>query len=282
MNNTPIKQTIIALALACLSLSASAHRTWLLPSSTIVESRDPWVTVDGAVSENLFDYDTNALSLEGVVVIGPDGAALATPTILAGKLRSSIDVKLAKEGTYKIALVTKSVMANYKAGGETKRFRGTEAAFAKEVPADATDVRVTTMNARLETFVTALKPSTAALKPSGAGLEMVPVTHPNDLRAGDVAKVRFQLDGKPLPNFAFSMVPGGVRYRGVLGEIRVTTDAKGEASVTLPAAGMYWLNASYPVNARGAGGMGGPGAAEAGPANTTRYSYAATIEILPQ
>lgn len=301
MHNTPIKQTILALALACLAVSASAHRTWLLPTATVVENREPWVTVDAAISENLFDYDSNALSLDGVVVIGPDGAAMATPPVLAGKLRNSIDIKMAKDGTYKIALVTQNVMASYKAGGETKRFRGSEAAFAKEVPADAPELRVTHMNARLETFVTANKPSTAALKPTGVGLEMVPVTHPNDLRAGEVAKWRFTLDGKALPNFAFSMVPGGVRYRSVLGEIRVNTDANGEATVTLPDAGMYWLNASYPANAR-AGGMGGPGmggpggpggagaggpggagaGGDAGPAVTTRYSYAATIEIMPQ
>ena len=277
MKNTPLKQTLLAAVLACLAVSASAHRTWLLPTATNVETRDGWVTIDAAVSENLFDYDSNALSLDGVVIIGPDGATMAAPPVLAGKLRNSIDLKLAKDGTYKIALVTKSVMASYKdkAGGEMKRFRGTEAAFAKEVPADAPELRVTRMHARLETFVTSNAPSTAALKPSGEGLEMVPVTHPNDLRAGEVAKWRFQLDGKALPNFAFSLVPGGVRYRSVLGEIRVNTDAKGEASVTLPEAGMYWLNASYPANT-------GKGPGMEGPAVSNRFSYAATIEILPQ
>lgn len=277
MKNTPIKQTLLAAMLACLAVSASAHRSWLLPTATVVESREPWVTIDAAVSENLFDYDSNALSLDGVVVIGPDGAAMAAPPVLAGKLRNSIDLKLAKDGTYKITLVSTSVMASYKAGSEMKRFRGSEAAFAKEVPADAPELRVTRVHARLETFVTANTPSTAALTPTGEGLEMVPVTHPNDLRAGEVAKWRFQLDGKALPNFAFSLVPGGVRYRSVLGEIRVNTDAKGEASVTLPEAGMYWLNASYPVNTGKGPGMGSEGAAV-----TKRFSYAATIEILPQ
>ncbi len=75
---------------------------------------------------------------------------------------------------------------------------------------------------------------------------MVPVTHPNDLRAGETITWRFQLDGKPLPNLPFSLVPGGVRYRGMLGELRLTTDAKGEVKFTVPEANMYWLSAKFP------------------------------------
>jgi uncharacterized GH25 family protein len=270
MQDTPIKQTLAALALAALSLQASAHRPWLLPTATLVESRDAWVTIDGAISENFFEFDHMPLKLDGIVIAGPDGAPVTVPAVTMGKLRSSFDLKLDKPGTYKVALVTNTVMASYKAGDEVKRFRGSEEAFAKEVPANAPELKTSYQQARLETFVTNLKPSDGALKASGHGLELVPVTHPNELRAGETAKWRFQLDGKALPNFAFSLVPGGVRYRGVLGEIRLVTDAKGEAAVTLPDAGMYWLNANYPE--AGAKGPGEPG--------SRRYSYAATLEIL--
>ena len=265
------KHTLSALALAAVSLHASAHRSWLLPTSTLVDAREAWVTIDGAVSEDLFDFDFTPLKLDGIAITGPDGAALAPPTVAMSKLRSSFDLKLAQPGTYKIALVSNSVMASYKMGTEMKRFRGSEEAFAKEVPANAAELTTSYQQARIETFVTNVKASDGALKASGQGLEMVPVTHPNELRAGEAAKWRFQLDGKALPNFAFSLVPGGVRYRGVLGEIRLVTDAKGEATVTLPPAGMYWMNANYPVLRDK--GPGEPGA--------RRYSYAATLEVLP-
>lgn len=277
MNTTMIKQTLLVAVLASLSLQASAHRPWLLPSATVVEAKEPWVMIDGAVSEGLFEFDHIALKLDGVSIIEPDGAAGAAPSVTSGKMRSSFDLKMIKPGTYKIALVNKSVMASYKANGEAKRWRGTEEAFAKEVPANAEDLRTTIQHARIETFVTATQPSSgASLKPSGVGLEMVPLTHPTDLRAGETAKWRFLLDGKPLANFPFSMVQGGVRYRGVLGEIRLATDASGEASVALPAAGMYWVSASYPAGL--AKGMG----PENGPASMRRYSYTATLEILPE
>ena len=274
MKNGSIKHILLTALLAGVALQANAHRTWLLPSATVLEGKEPKVTIDGAVSENLFDFDTNTLKLDGAQVLGPDGKALALPPVLVGHLRSSIDLKLDKPGTYKVQLVNRNVMGSWKVNGETKRFRGTEEAFAKEVPAQAQDLRVTRQHTRLETFVTANKPSDAVLKPTGEGLELVPVTHPNELRAGETAVWRLQLDGKPLKNFPFSLIPGGVRYRSTLGEIRLTTDANGEARVKLPDAGMYWLNASYPLRDPNAGPMDGP-------AQARRYVYGATLEILP-
>ena len=142
------------------------------------------------------------------------------------------------------------------------------------MPANAAELQSSSQHARIETFVSANKSSTGALKPSGAGLEMVPVTHPNELRAGETATWRFTLDGKPLANFPFSLIPGGVRQRGVLGEIRLSTDASGQASVKLPDGGWYYMSASYPAGLA-------KGAQPPGP-NPRRYSYTASLEILPE
>jgi uncharacterized GH25 family protein len=38
------------------------------------------------------------------------------------------------------------------------------------------------------------------LQPLNEGLEMVPITHPNDLVAGEPARFRMMLDGKPAGN----------------------------------------------------------------------------------
>lgn len=275
MNN--LKKTLLALALATLSMSASAHRGWLYPQATHVEAKEAWVTIDGAISEGLFDIDHVPLKLDDATIIDPDGVSTPAPKPVMGKQRSSFDLKMIKDGTYKISLVTQNVMGSYKdkAGGELKRFRGTEATLAKDVPADAQDVKTVRTHARLETFVSANKQTTGAFKPTGVGLEMIPLTHPTDMRPGETATWRFQLDGKPLPKFAFSLTQGGVRYRGVLGEMRLVTDAKGEVSVKLPAPGMYWLHAGFPVTSE----KGVPADA---PADLRRFSYAATLEILPE
>jgi uncharacterized GH25 family protein len=270
-----LSKTLIALALAGAAVSAHAHKPWLLPSSTYVEAKEPWVTVDAAISEGLFDIDHQPLKLDGLSVTGPDGASVPLENASTGKLRSTFDVKMAKPGTYRVALVSQSVMASWKVDGETKRFRGTEEAFAKDVPVKADELQVSRTSSRLETFVSANKTDAAVFKPTGVGLELVPVTHPNDMRAGEKATWRFLLDGKPAANQAFSMIPGGVRYRGTLGEIRQTTDAKGEISFTIPEAGMYLVTSSWPVAAAAQ-----PGQPRQMPPR--RVTYGATVEVLPQ
>lgn len=274
-----LNQTVLALVCAGLSgmaTQAQAHRPWLLPSSSMVDSKDPWVTVDAAISEGLFDIDFLPLKLDGLEITGPDGARVTPDNASTGHLRSTFDVKLAKPGTYKAAIVQQNVAGSYTLNGETKRFRGSEETLAKDVPADAKDVKLSRMSNRLETFFSAGSTNDAVFKPTGVGLEFVPLTHPNDLRAGEKATWRFLIDGKPAVKQAFSLIPGGVRYRGVLGEIRQSTDEKGEISFALPAAGMYLLSTSWPAAAPQAPG----GERPTMPAR--RLSYSATLEVLPQ
>lgn len=273
-----LSKTLIALALAGAAFSAQAHKPWLLPSSSLVDSKDAWVTVDAAISEGLFDIDHMPLKLDGLTITGPDGAKVEMQNAMTGRLRSTFDVKLAKQGTYKIALVNQSVMASWKVNGELKRWRGSEAELAANVPAKADELNVSRTYGRLETFVSANTTDEAVFKPTGVGLELVPVTHPNDMRAGEEAKWKFLLDGKPAADQAFSLIPGGVRYRGTLGEIRMTTDAKGEVTFKIPQAGMYLVSSSWPAPpAAQAGQQAGPR-----PMSPRRVTYAATVEVLPQ
>lgn len=275
----PAARTAAALALvlaAALPTAASAHRAWMLPSATVLSGDEPWVTVDAAVSNDLFYFEHVPLRLDGLAVVGPDGAAVKPENTATGKYRSTFDVKLAKPGTYKLAVVNDNLMASYKVGSETKRARGTAETLQKEIPAHATDVNVTRSLSRLEVFVTSGKPNEAALKPTGAGLELVPVTHPNDLVAGDQAAFRFVDDGQPAANVEVTVIPGGNRYRDALGEFKVKTDAEGKFSVKWPGPGMYWINASSGAAPRGAGGPAGTIAQP-----TKRTSYSATLEVLP-
>lgn len=264
-----------AIALTCTQ-SALAHRTWLLPSMGVADDKGAWVTFDAAVSEDLFVFGANAVKLEGLSIQAPDGSSLPAQNASTGRLRSSFDLQLSQEGTYRVSLVNESAMASYKLGTEVKRWRGAVDAIAKEVPKDAQELRVTITQARLETFVTAGRGSEGALRPAGKGLEVLPVTHPEHYAPGDVARFRALLDGKPLTGLTVAVVPGGVRYRGVLREQAFTTDAKGEFSVKWPEAGMYAINASYPPRPTQ------PPAAEPGETTTRRFTYTSTLEVLPQ
>lgn len=256
---------------AAIALPASAHRTWMLPSATVLSGDDPWVTVDAAVSNDLFYFDHVPLRLDGLTVTAPDGSEAKAENAATGKYRSTFDLHLDKPGTYKIALASSGLMAMYEENGKMKRWRGTAESFAKEVPADAKNLRVIDSQRRLETFVTSGKPSDTALKPTGKGLELVPVTHPNDLVAGEAATFKLQLDGKPAADMEVSVVPGGKRYRDDLKDIKVKTGKDGSFSVIWPEAGMYWISASYEDEKT-----------VQKPANKRMANYTATLEVLPQ
>ena len=239
-----LARTTVALALAAgLTLPAAAHRTWMLPSATVLSGQDPWITVDAAVSNDLFYFEHVPLRLDGLQVITPTGGEGKAENQATGKYRSTFDVHLDQPGTYKIAMAGGGIMAFWEENGQRKRWRGTAETFAKEVPANAEKLQVTENSRRMEIFATAGKPTDAVLKPTGKGLELVPVTHPNDLFAGEAATFQFVLDGKPAANLDVSVIPGGIRYRNDLGEMKLKTDKDGKLAVTWPQPGMYWMEA---------------------------------------
>ena len=268
-----MKTLIRAAAVLALMIpvSAQAHRAWLLPSATVFSGKDPVVTLDGAISNDLFYFEFRPLQLEGLSVTGPDGADVKPENVSTGKLRSSFDVALGAPGTYRIAVVSDGLFARYKENGEQKRWRGKAENLTKEIPASATDLELTQSVRRLETFVTAGKGNDVALKPIGKGLELQPVTHPNDLVANGEAQFKLLLDGKPAPDVKVEIVRGGIRFRSQLGDATVTTDKDGILKYTWPEAGVYWLEANVEDDKP-----------ELKDAKKRRASYAATFEVLPE
>jgi uncharacterized GH25 family protein len=242
-----IRHLLTGLAGMALAASAAqAHRQWMVPSSTIVSGDDVWVTVDAAISNDLFYFEHQPLRLTNVKAWAPDGSEAKIENASTGRYRSTFDVHLTQKGTYKIANVGGGINGSYKVGGEEKRLpRGaTREQAASLIPADATDVKLSEGWNRNEIFVTSGEPTDGLLKPSGQGIEMVPVTHPNDLVAGEEARFRFLIDGQPAANIDIELVPGGIRYRDQLNDQKLKTDASGEVAITWPEAGLYWLNAT--------------------------------------
>lgn len=261
----------LALAAALVPFGASAHKAWLLPSQTVIAGENPWITVDAAVSNDLFHFNHVPLPLERLAITAPDGTPAEAANGATGKFRTVFDIELKQAGTYRIAMINSGLFANWEEDGKPKRWRGTPATFAAEVPQDAKNLQVSQSLGRVETFVTRGTPNETALKASGQGLELVPVTHPNDLFAGETATFALQIDGKPAAGIDVEIVRGGTRYRNAQNGIQVKTGTDGRFSVTWPDAGMYWLettseddNTSVPQ------------------AKRRRLSYVATFEVLPQ
>ena len=293
-----MKKTLaIALALAAvLPMAASAHKQWIIPSQAVVNGNDVWVTFDAAVSNQLFFPDHVPMRLDNVTATAPDGSTVGIANGSTGKYRSTFDVQLAQQGTYRIANANAGMSARWdtpaslaakaRAEAEGKPASGpgappetrggflrnaTAADLADKVPADAQNLEVTQTASRVETFVTNGAPNTTALAPTGVGIELEPVTHPNDLFAGEEASFRVLVDGQPTAGLEFEIVRGGTRYRNAQDEIIATTDADGLLRVTWPEAGIYWLETSLRDDK-----------ASLPQATARRLGYVATMEVLPQ
>jgi uncharacterized GH25 family protein len=139
----------------------------------------------------------------------------------------------------------------------------------EDIPVEATDIHLTETINTTATFVTLGAPTTTVLEPAGKGLEFVPITHPNSLAAGETARFRFLIDGKPAAGLAVTVIPGGDRYREETGELDFTTDKDGVVAITWPKAGMYWVGAEAedrnPSEKR---------------AEARKMNYAATLEVM--
>ncbi len=263
-------------ALLAVSVSAQAHRAWILPAATVLSSEDPWVTFDAAISNDIFHTDYHAMNISALQVTGPDGKAVEVQNAHSGKYRTTFDLNLKQRGTYKVFTASSGLSARWETeSGERKFWPGRGETpkpgdFEKAVPKKAKNLEVSQTSRRMETFVTAGEPSADVLKPSNQGLELVPVTHPNDLFAGEKASFKFLIDGKPAVGAKVEIIPGGMRYRNGQDSINVETGKDGSFTVTWPQAGMYWLSASYSDKQAKK------------PATTRSGSYVATFEVLPE
>ena len=256
----------------------------------MVAGNDPWISVDAAVSNQLYYPDHVPMRLNNITITAPDGSTLKPHNPATGKYRSVFDVQLAQEGTYRIANVNGGVSARWDTpeslaaaakappaagpggpGGARGGFLRNASAedLATKIPKDAQNLRVTEGIGRVETFVTRGAPT--ALAPTGKGLELVPVTHPNDLFAGEQATFQMMIDGKPAAGLEIEIIRGATRYRNAQDEIKASTDASGQFSVTWPEAGMYWLEASTEDDRT-----------SVPQATQRRLGYVATVEVLPQ
>jgi uncharacterized GH25 family protein len=261
--------TMLTLGAALISVDARAARAWLLPSQTILANSGGWVAVDAAQADDLFSANQGAMNIDALVVTGPDGKPVEPQNAAKGRTRSSFDLELRQAGTYRIGVAEDGVMARWEEDGKPRRWRGSAAEMAANIPANAAKLEVQQVQRRVEAFVSVGKPS--ALAGAGKGLELVPLRHPNDLYAGEAAKFRFLLDGKPAGNLEIEIIAGGTRYRDAPNPILSKTDANGEVSVRWPAAGLYWLGASVEDEA-----------ATVPTVKQRRASYNATFEVLSQ
>lgn len=269
-----MKNLLVNIPVLLLALSPGAShaaRAWLLPSQTVLARSGGWVAFDAAAADDLFSVNQGSLPIDSLVVTGPDGQPVAPQNAAKSRSRSTFDLELRQPGSYRVVVADTVVMARWEEDGKPKRWRGPAAEATANIPAGAAKLEVNETQRRVETFVTVGAPSDLKGGAGGKGLELVPVTHPNDLYEGEAATFRVLLDGQPATDLEVEIIAGGTRYRDDPGAQRIKTGRDGEFSVTWSAPGLYWLD------------VGVEDAKVSVPlAKKRQASYNATLEVLPQ
>ncbi len=264
------KLAAIGVIAATIAAPAQAHRMWMLPSTFTLSGDEQYITVDGAISNDLFFPNHVPLSLKDLHVTQPDGKEAKIENASTLKFRSVFDLKLDQQGTYKIAETGAMYFASWKEGGETQRRRGTWETLMAAEPDKKADVQFMESRRRVETFVTLGAPTTDAFNPTGKGLELQPITHPNDVYVGEAVEFKFLMNGKPKAGVEATIVKGRDRYRDAEEAITAVTNKDGVLTFTLSEPGRYWINA-------GAEGK----TTHEGREMNQNISYVATFEALP-
>lgn len=266
---------LTAVALAFVAATpVQASMSWLLPTSYQAGGKEAVVSVDAAVSENLFIFE-RALKLEDILITAPDGSRIDAQQRSAARHRESFELRLTQDGTYRVSHVQVALMGSYVLEGQTRRFRATPATLDQELPAGAQLQGLTQAHNRQQVFVSKEEPGKPAFAPEGQGLELVPLDPVTELSDGDRTRLRLLLDGQPLADAVLRLLKEGNRYRYKMGEEQIKTDAKGEFTITWSQAGRYWLGASQ-------GDRPAPGATGTREKPLRRASLSATFEVLPR
>lgn len=182
-----------ALALA-VSLPASAHTPYLVPSNFAPRAGQT-IALDASFAEAFFVPEA-AFDDSQFTVIGPDGAEAPLASQVM-KTRTVAEYTLPTgTGTYRISTGPRlgALFRTWEQNGKRESSRDPSA----KIPAGAKVISDFQSLTQAVSYVTAGNPDRAALAPRNKGLELVPVTHPNDLYVGEAFEFIVQYDGKPL------------------------------------------------------------------------------------
>lgn len=235
----------------------AAHMPYVKPT-TFAPRRD-FITFEAAMSADVFFAPDFPIRGDGDFwATGPSGVPVKAVAATVHKEFAVAEAALPGPGTYRLSTGDRPGRSSKWAriDGEWTMIRPAGAPGASRgieesaVPAGA-ETMVAQSYIRAETYVTRGAPDRGALKPSGQGVEIEPLTHPNELFVGEAFRFKLLSDGGPAAEAPFAIYRSG----DVHAERRYTfagkTDAAGAASVTFDQAGIYVLIASYPPRTPG-------------------------------
>lgn len=217
--------------------SANAHTPFIVPTS-FEPLHQGWVSLDAGFAEVFFQSEV-AFDKGNFQVLTPAGEWVAPARLEQFTTRSLVEYQTKEEGTYRFSTGARkaAIFRMYELNGERKHTRDPKEVLPKEAKLLDHYQSVTLA----ETYVSLKKPTNTALKPYNQGLEIVPVTHPNDIYAAEVFSVKVLLDGKPLRDTGVSLFTGYDLGEQEKATFTTKTDKDGKVEFTAVNAGIYLL-----------------------------------------
>lgn len=260
MSNSALRVALLTAALG-FNAVALAHTAFIAPAS-VVPGNDHWVSLDAGLTEELFKSDI-ALDKSTFQVMTPAGKWQKPERLEQFKTRTLVEHQLLDNGTYRFSTGVRAgaVVRVYELNGERKTLRDAK----QELPAGAKFLETAQSFTLAETYLTHDLPSATVLTPSNKGLELQPLTHPNQLLTGQAFKLKVLADGKPVADKDVRLLAAAVTGQKPL---KLKTDAQGEVELKLDTPGLYLLGVRHSLPAP-----------KGSDVQTFNYSYNLTLEV---
>ncbi len=243
--------TILAAAVIGIAPSAWAHTPYLVPSDFAPRAGQT-VALDASFSETFFvpevAFDDSQFS-----VTTPDGRT--SPLVSqAMKTRTIAEYALPKDaaGTYRLSTGTRlgALFRTWEIDGKRDSSRDPDV----RIPAGAKVISDFQSLTEAEAYVSVGEPDRTALAPRNHGLELVPVSHPDDLYVGETFEFTVQYDGKPLASQKVEITEAVWSSDRKPQVVELDTDAQGHARFKLQQPGTWIALTRYrtkaPANAK--------------------------------
>lgn len=222
-------------------LTAQAHTPYLAPAS-FEPHHEGWVTLDASFAEAFFVPEVVFDNSE-FAVLNVAGDVVKPNTVQLFQTRAVVEHQLTEKGSYRFSTGVRhgAVFRMYEINGERKGTRDPSEVLPKEAKLLDHFQSVTLA----ETYITLGAPTKPALKPYNKGLEVVAVTHPNDVYDGEAFRVQVLFDGKPLAAQELHIFTANDAQAHDKPTLSATTDGKGFTDLTLPKVATYLLQTRY-------------------------------------
>lgn len=232
----PIRLMLALVPAALFSAALHAHTPYLAPSDFAPRPGQA-IALDASFAETFFVPEV-AFDGSRFAVTGPDGRSVPPDTVHVLGTRTVAEHRLPQAGgTYRFSTGPRlgALFRTWERDGRRESSRDP----AVKIPPGATVVSDFQSLTLAETYVSVGAPDRGALAPRGEGLELVPVTHPNDLYVGETFQFLVQYDGRPLADQKVEITEAVWTSDRAPLTRTLLTDGQGRAAFELDRAGTW-------------------------------------------